>query len=71
MKQEADTSVIVIVQVPGWPIREAVRPWKIIRMPIGKGDPMQRVNYPMPLYSPHENRKIERVKKDIKKLVGK
>ena len=48
----------------GWPIREAVRPWKIIRGPIrkaiGNRDPMQRVNYQIPLYPPYENRKNER-----------
>ena len=36
-------------KLPGWPIREALRPWKIIRGPIrkaiGNGDHMQRVNY--------------------------
>ena len=36
-------------KLPGWPIREAIRPWKIIRGPIrktkGNEDPMQRVNY--------------------------
>ena len=32
-------------KLPGWLIREAVRPWKIIRKAIGNGDPMQRVNY--------------------------
>ena len=35
-------------KLPGWPIREAVRPWKIIREPFRKairnGDPMRTVN---------------------------
>ena len=30
------------------------------RKAIGYGDSMQRVNYQISLYSPHENRKIER-----------
>ena len=39
----------VSVKLPGWPIREAVRPWEIIRGPIrkaiGNGDLMQTINY--------------------------
>ena len=42
------------VNLTGWPIREAVRPRKIIRGPIRKaienGDLMQRVNYQISLY---------------------
>ena len=29
-------------KLQGWPIREAVSPWKVIR---GNGDQIQRVNY--------------------------
>ena len=51
-------------KLPCWPIREAVRPSKIIRGHIRKairnGDPMQKVNYQISLYPPHENGKIKR-----------
>ena len=39
------------------------------RKAIGYGDPMQRVNYQISLYPPHENRKIEkRVRKRHQKI---
>ena len=52
-------------KLPDWLITEAEETLENnirgpIRKAIGNGAPMQRVNYQISLYSPHENRKIER-----------
>ena len=56
------------VKLPDWLIWEAEETLENntrgpTRKAIGNRDPMQRVKYQFSLYHPHENRKVERVRK--------
>ena len=59
-------------KLPDLLIREAEETMENnIRKAIGNGDPMQRVNYQISLYPPHEERKVERrVRKIHQELSG-
>ena len=64
------------VKLTEWPIREAIRPWKIKRGAHKKGNRKRRSHaesqQPHSLYPPHENRKIEiRVRERHPKLTEK